>query len=83
MPIINPGSFTWVKSMEVVDPLTLKVTLVAANGVFPRNVSALSINYIASPAAVAAKGKDYGSAPVGAGPFLMKDWVRDSLPRPD
>jgi peptide/nickel transport system substrate-binding protein len=67
-----------VKSMDVVDPSTLKVTLAAPNGVFPRNISASSVNYIASPTAVQAEGKDYGSKPVGAGPFLLKDWTRDS-----
>ena len=67
-----------VKSMDVVDPLTLTVTLAGPNGVFPRNISAGSVNYIASPGAVTAKGQDFGSSPVGAGPFIMKDWVRDS-----
>jgi peptide/nickel transport system substrate-binding protein len=72
------GLMKTVKSMDIVDPLTMTITLTGPNGVFPRNVSAGSINYIASPAAVTAKGQDFGSSPVGAGPFIMKDWVRDS-----
>jgi peptide/nickel transport system substrate-binding protein len=67
-----------IASVTVADPVTLKITLAAANGLFPRNVSASSLNYIASPTAVRAAGADFGSKPVGAGPFVMKSWVRDS-----
>jgi peptide/nickel transport system substrate-binding protein len=71
------GAMQAVQSMDVVDGLTLRVTLKAANGQFPRVVSE-RLTYIASPAAVAAKGSGFGNSPVGAGPFLFKDWVRDS-----
>ena len=67
-------------SMEVVDTVTLKVTLKAENGAFPR-VVASQLNWQASPAAVQAKGKDYATTAaniVGAGPFIMKEWTRDS-----
>ncbi|HUP73495.1 MAG TPA: ABC transporter substrate-binding protein [Acidimicrobiales bacterium] len=67
-------------SMEVVDASTLKITLKVENGSFPR-VVASQLNWQASPTAVKAKGADYGKTPadiVGAGPFLLKEWVRDS-----
>jgi peptide/nickel transport system substrate-binding protein len=67
-----------VKSMVVADPLTLVVTLNGTNGVFPRNISAGSINYVGSPTAIQKEGQNFGSSPVGAGPFTLKDWVRDS-----
>ena len=62
--------------MDVIDPVTLKITLKAKNAVFP-GVVAL-IPFIGSPAAIQAKGTGFGSDPVGAGPFLLKSWVRDS-----
>jgi peptide/nickel transport system substrate-binding protein len=64
---------------DVVDPLTLKITLPAANGQFPR-VIAEFLPYIGSPAAIAAAGSqaNYIDKPVGAGPFILKQWVRDS-----
>jgi peptide/nickel transport system substrate-binding protein len=63
-------------SMDVVDPVTLKITLKAKNAVFPSQVAL--IPFIGSPTAIAAQGVGFASAPVGAGPFLLKSWVRDS-----
>ena len=68
------------KSYEVVDAVTLRVTLNAENGQFARNVAS-NLAWSASPTAVRAKGKDYGTTAaniVGAGPFIMKEWTRDS-----
>ncbi len=69
-----------VQSTQVVDATTLKVTLTGVNGQFPRIV-ATYFPYIASPAAVAAAGASYGTTPtitVGAGPFVVKDWIQNS-----
>jgi peptide/nickel transport system substrate-binding protein len=67
-------------TLQVSDPLTLKITLPAVNGQFPRSIDANNwFSYIPSPAAIQAAGSQYSSAtPVGAGPFLLKQWVRDS-----
>jgi peptide/nickel transport system substrate-binding protein len=68
------------KSIEVVDPLTVRVTLNAENGQFPRNVAS-NLAWSVSPTAARAKGANYGRTPadiVGAGPFIMKEWTRDS-----
>jgi peptide/nickel transport system substrate-binding protein len=64
---------------EVVDSLTLKMTLKVANGQFPRQVADY-LTYIGSPAAITAAGSqtNYTDKPVGAGPFILKQWVRDS-----
>ena len=65
---------------QVVDPLTMKITLKVENGSFPR-VVASQLNWQASPTAVKAKGASYATKPsdiVGAGPFIMKEWTRDS-----
>ena len=63
-----------IASSTVVDPLTLKITLKEPNGQFARDV-AFSLPYIASPAALAKHGANYGKEPgtiVGAGPFVVE-----------
>ena len=64
------------QTIEVVDPLTLRITLTAKDSVFAQVVAL--IPFIGSPAAIQAKGANFTNAPVGAGPFLLKSWVRDS-----
>jgi peptide/nickel transport system substrate-binding protein len=75
-----------IASMEVVDPLTLTVTLATPNAHFDRLVERQAFNYVPSPQAVAA-GQDLANEPVGAGPFLLDEWLRDShitfVPNPD
>ncbi|HUP75770.1 MAG TPA: ABC transporter substrate-binding protein [Acidimicrobiales bacterium] len=74
------GLIQTMKSIEVVDSLTIRVTLNAENGQFPRNVAS-NLAWSVSPTAAKAKGKDYGNTPaniVGAGPFIVKEWTRDS-----
>jgi peptide/nickel transport system substrate-binding protein len=65
-----------IQSMDVIDAQTLKITLKAKNAVFPQAVAL--IPFIASPTALQAKGANFRSEPVGAGPFTLKSWVRDS-----
>jgi peptide/nickel transport system substrate-binding protein len=73
-------------SMEVVDPLTLAITLATPNAHFDRAVERQAFNYVPSPQAVAA-GQDLANEPVGAGPFLLDEWLRDDhitfVPNPD
>ena len=66
-----------IASMDVTDPLTLKITLKSKNAVFPQVVAL--IPFIGSPAAIQAEGNDkFNNAPIGAGPFTLKEWIRDS-----
>jgi peptide/nickel transport system substrate-binding protein len=65
-----------IASNTVVDPLTLKMTLKAKNGAFP-GILAL-IPFVGSPKAIQEKGDKFNSEPVGAGPYLLKSWTRDS-----
>lgn len=60
---------------EVVDPTTLKIALPSANANFDRIV-ATELTYIESPKQYAIDPK--GEKPVGAGPFVLKDWTRES-----
>jgi peptide/nickel transport system substrate-binding protein len=72
------GSF---KSYDVVDDLTLKITLTGPRGAIPAFLARSSLGAIASPAALQKYGADYGTsaeAVVGAGPFVIKDWARGS-----
>src|SRR5204862_4888149 len=56
-------------AIDVVDKLTVKITLKSKNAVFPQTVAL--IPFIASPAAIQAEGDDqFNNAPVGAGPVV-------------
>src|SRR5579871_2238109 len=62
-----------VKSIDVVDPLTIELKL--ARQFSPLTaVLADRAGMISSPAAMKKYGKDYDRHPVGAGPFMVKQW---------
>ena len=66
-----------IASMDVIDAVTLKFTLKAKNALFPGAMTL--IPFVGSPAAIQALGSDkFSNAPVGAGPYTLKSWVRDS-----
>lgn len=67
---------TW----QVIDPLTLQVTSTTANFQLPWALSQ-GLGMIGSPTAMEKMGDDYGTAPIGAGPFLLEKWTRDSEAR--
>jgi peptide/nickel transport system substrate-binding protein len=75
-----------IKLMKVVNATTLQVTLVAPDSSFDRTV-AQQLLFIASPAAIKKEGASFGTHPVGAGPFILSSWVRNSqktfAPNPD
>lgn len=64
---------TW----TIVDPLTVNVTLDEANFQLPWQL-VKGLGAIGSPNGIKAAGAEVGNKPVGAGPFLMKEWVRNS-----
>jgi peptide/nickel transport system substrate-binding protein len=65
------SSMTW----SVVDPRTVRVVLAAPNHQLPWALYN-ELAMIGSPAAIAAKGRDFANAPVGAGPFTVQSWQR-------
>ncbi|WP_024796549.1 ABC transporter substrate-binding protein [Tomitella biformata] len=64
---------------EVVDAQTLKVTLVEPLPAFPQAVLQSSMNWIASPATLAADQSVVDSNPIGAGPFTLERWSRQDV----
>lgn len=65
-----------VANTEVVDPTTLKVTLVSPNPYFAQGLVAGAMNWIASPTALAKGTTASDEDPVGAGPFELASWTR-------
>lgn len=65
-----------VDSIEVVDPLTLRVRLVQRNQQLLWSLQRSSLNYVPSPKAMA-NPASFATKPVGAGPFMMKEFKRD------
>jgi peptide/nickel transport system substrate-binding protein len=63
-------------SLDVTDAQTLSVRLTVANASFPRMV-ARYLTYIGSPTAIQSDPSAFGTRPVGAGPYVVKEFVRD------
>ena len=70
------GTAALMKTLTVVDPVTLDVTLVSPNAHIDKAIERLTMNYIASDKAIADK-TDMTSKPAGAGPFTLDQWIRD------
>jgi peptide/nickel transport system substrate-binding protein len=65
-----------VADMKIDDPLTMTITLSGPNLYFDKALARVGANYIASAQALAA-GEDLTSKAVGAGPYTLKEWLRD------
>lgn len=70
------GEAAMVASTEVVNPTTLAVTMVAPAPNYAQVVVSSSLNWIASPAALARGRQAFDANPVGAGPFTLESWIR-------
>ncbi|GLY38868.1 ABC transporter substrate-binding protein [Amycolatopsis sp. NBRC 101858] len=66
-----------VASTTVVDRTRLRVTMTQPVPNFAHSVVTTSMNWIASPAALAAGAQAFDANPIGAGPFTLKAWRRD------
>ncbi|GAA3046802.1 ABC transporter substrate-binding protein [Pseudonocardia yunnanensis] len=71
-----------ITAMRAVDPLTVEFVLDGPMGDFPvvfaQPMSQGTLGMVVSPAALAQYGDDIASHPVGAGPFMLSNWVRDN-----
>ncbi|MEU5840355.1 ABC transporter substrate-binding protein [Rhodococcus sp. NPDC047139] len=61
---------------RVEDPTTLKVTMRSPNPHYAQSIVGSSLNWIASPAALAKGPGEFDANPVGAGPFTLASWAR-------
>jgi peptide/nickel transport system substrate-binding protein len=66
-----------VKSIDVVDPLTVSLTLTQPYSPITA-ILADRAGMVISPTALKKMGKDFERAPVGAGPFQIKKWTAGS-----
>jgi len=71
------ADISMVTDVEVVDPLTVRFTLDVPFAPFPATLYE-SVGYISSPATLEEYGEEYGSHPVGTGPFKFVEWRRDN-----
>jgi len=68
------GKATSVSGIQALDPYTVQFTLSSPDVTF-LNKMALNFAYIVPKEVVAQEGQNFGHAPVGTGPFVLKSWV--------
>lgn len=73
----NAAGMANVAAMAVTDSQTLSITLAQPYTQFPQTVSRY-LSMIGSPKAIQELGQAFATKPVGAGPFLVESWTRDS-----
>ncbi|TCN57188.1 extracellular solute-binding protein (family 5) [Rhodococcus sp. SMB37] len=73
------GEASQIASTEVLDPMTLEVTLVAPNPNYAHSVIVSSMNWIASPDALQQGAASFDENPIGAGPFTLANWFRQDV----
>jgi peptide/nickel transport system substrate-binding protein len=71
-------NFDEVLSYVVMDPLTLTITLKNPNADFAYLLSTYAQNYIVAPQQLATNEAAVAGNPIGAGPYLVKEFVRSS-----
>ncbi|WP_026311096.1 ABC transporter substrate-binding protein [Parafrankia elaeagni] len=67
-----------IASTEVVDDVTLKVTMAAPVAAYAQAVLNSSLNWIASPEALRGGTQGFDARPIGAGPFTLQNWTRQA-----
>ncbi|MEG2557836.1 MAG: ABC transporter substrate-binding protein [Raoultibacter sp.] len=74
-------SGTGVKSVEVVDDSTVKITLRAPSAPFLKNLAMALASPIVSPTALAASKGNIGETPCGTGPYKFVSWTKSDSVR--
>lgn len=68
------GKATTVEGIQALDPYTVQFTLSSPDVTF-LNKMALNFSFIVPKEEVAKAGANFGHAPVGTGPYTLKEWV--------
>jgi peptide/nickel transport system substrate-binding protein len=71
----NGAAAQTIDTIEVIDPRTLRVTLKAPNRQWHRYLMT-GLGFIGSPTAIGRLGNQFGTQPVGAGPFVLTELVQ-------
>lgn len=71
------ANFEDLAGVDVTGPLTFKLNLKQPSTPLLATLTE-AMGYMSSPTAVKAQGANYASNPVGAGPFQLVEWQRDS-----
>jgi len=72
--ILTAGAMAWMKSFALTDPMTVTVTTTQPWATFPDSLTG-QFGYIAAPAQL--NNLHGGDAPIGTGPFVFKEWVKN------
>lgn len=75
---VAAGTAQSIRSIKVANPTTLEVVLKEPDSQFLRSVATTALTWIASPTAIRADPTGLNTQPVGAGPYLLKEWVPGS-----
>ncbi len=65
-----------IAKMTKIDPQTVEFRLTSPNGSFDI-VFTDTVGTMGSPTAIKADPRNWGLKPIGAGPFMVKEWIRD------
>ncbi len=65
-----------ISKMTAIDPQTVEFKLIQPNGSFSTVFTDI-VGSPASPTAIKADPRNWAQRPVGAGPYVLKEWVRD------
>jgi peptide/nickel transport system substrate-binding protein len=68
-------TFEAVKSVEAVDPATVKITLNGPAAPFANDIALWGASVVSKAAAEAA-GADFTNKPLGSGPFMLESWQK-------
>lgn len=70
------GEIPYVTGVTVVDPYTARIELSQPFVILMYSLSGTT-GFMVSPAAIAKYGADLASNPVGSGPFIFKEWIKN------
>ncbi|MCK9930737.1 ABC transporter substrate-binding protein [Frankia sp. Mgl5] len=74
----NLSEASMIASTEVVDDVTLTVTMTAPAPKYAQSVITSTLNWIASPTALRKGQQAFDKNPIGAGPFTLESWTRQA-----